>query len=146
MDDQLRFIGVSDRKTTYDAPIGRSGSRPELVDKQVCRQLIAFVVPGEHKNGEGQKKSVADVQKIVESPYDCIDIDLFSIALLVFVLDEVGGVDDAAVADSISHQVVVRIQNVIEIPGGQLLYDLMKVKTFCAFSAVQSGKMRRDVK
>ena len=41
---------------------------------------------------------------------------------------------------------VVRIQNVIEITGGQLLYDLMKVETFCAFSAVQSGKMRRDVK
>ena len=94
----------------------------------------------EHKNGEGQKKSVADVQKIVEFPYDCIDIEFFPIALLIFVLDEVGGVDDAAVADSISHQVVVRIQNVIEITGGQLLNDLMNVETFGAFSAVQSGK------
>ena len=145
MNDQLRFFRVGDRQATFNAPIGRSGRHPELVDKQVCRQLKAFVVTGEHENGEGQKESVADVQKIVESPYDCKCVVLFSIALLVFVLDEVGGVGYATMGDSVSHQVVVRIQNVIVTAGGQLLYDLMEVETLGALSAVQPGKMRRDV-
>ena len=87
-----------------------------------------------------------DVQKIVESPYDFVGIELFSIALLVFVLDVVGGVGDAAVGYSISHQIVVRIQNVIETPGGQLLYDLMKVESFGAFFCGPVGKNAQGCK
>ena len=48
--------------------------------------------------------------------------------------------------DTVSHQVVVRVQNVIEVPGGELLHDLMQVEICRTFSTVQSGKMRRDVK
>ncbi|MCY4237659.1 MAG: hypothetical protein OXC54_00745 [Rhodospirillaceae bacterium] len=64
--------------------------RSEFVDKQVCQQLKTTLVAGEHENRESQKESIADVQKVIESPNDAAGIDLLLIASLVYVLDDVG--------------------------------------------------------